>query len=58
VSSFNKLPNVALSKPNNNATHRYVVKPPMTSIPGINAVATQKESASAPQRTNNFIKKL
>ena len=58
VSSFSKLPNVALSKPNNSATHRYVVKPPMTSIPGIKAVAIQKDSASAPQRTNSFINKL
>jgi len=35
-----------------------VVNPPLTSIPGIKAVATQKDRASAPQRTNNFMKKL
>jgi hypothetical protein len=58
VRSFNNEPKVALSKPNNRATHRYVVRPPLTSIPGITAVATQKEIASAAQRTNNFIKKL
>jgi hypothetical protein len=51
-------PRVALSKPNKRATHKYVVKPPITSIPGINAVATQKDRAKAPQRTNNFMKKL
>jgi len=34
------------------------VNPPLTSIPGIKAVATQKDKASAPQRTNNFMKKL
>jgi len=27
-------------------------------MPGISAVATQKDRASAPQRTNNFMKKL
>jgi hypothetical protein len=58
VKSFNKEPKVALSKPNRRATHRYVVNPPSTLIPGINIVATQKDSASAAQRTNNFMKKL
>jgi hypothetical protein len=58
VSSFSSDPSVALSKPNNSATHRYVVNPPLTSMPGISAVATQKDNASAAQRTNNFIKKL
>jgi len=58
VSSFSNEPNVALSKPNSSATHRYVVRPPCTLIPGINTVATQKDSANAAQRTNNFIKKL
>ncbi len=58
VSTFNKEPRVALSKPNNSATQRYVVNPPLTSIPGITAVATQKDSANAAQRTNNFMKKL
>ena len=58
VRSFSKDPKVVLSKPNNSATHRYVVNPPLTSIPGIRAVATQKDKASAPQRTNNFMKKL
>jgi len=58
VRSFSKDPSVALSKPNSSATHRYVVKPPSTLIPGINVVATQKESANAAQRTNNVMKKL
>ena len=47
VRSFNNEPSVALSKPNSSATHRYVVNPPLTSIPGINAVATQKDNANA-----------
>ena len=58
VRSFNKEPRVALSKPKSSATQRYVVNPPLTSIPGINAVATQKESANAAQRTSIFMKKL
>ena len=58
VSSLRSDPKVALSKPNSRATQRYVVNPPLTSIPGIKAVATQKDRASATQRTNNFIKKL
>jgi len=55
VNNFNNDPSVAFSRPNKSATHRYVVKPPLTSIPGIRAVATQKESAKAAQRTNNFM---
>ena len=58
VKSLSRDPRVVLSKPNNKATHKYVVNPPLTSIPGISAVATQKDRASAPQRTNNFMKKL
>jgi len=58
VSSLSIEPRVALSKPKSSATHKYVVNPPLTSIPGIKAVATQKDAVSAPQRTNNFIKKL
>jgi len=58
VRSFSKEPSVAFSKPNSRATQRYVARPPWTLIPGIKTVATQKESANAAQRTNNFIKKL
>jgi hypothetical protein len=58
VKSLSKDPKVALRSPNNKATHKYVVNPPITLIPGINAVATQKDSASAAHRNNNFMKKL
>lgn len=55
VRSLSKEPSVALSSPKRRATHRYVVKPPLTSMPGINAVATQKAALNAPQRINNFM---
>jgi hypothetical protein len=58
VKSLRSEPRVALSRPKRSATHRYVVNPPITSIPGINAVATQKESANAAHRSNNFTQRL
>ena len=54
VSSLSKEPSVALSNPKRSATQRYVVNPPITLIPGINAVATQNESAKAAQRRSSF----
>ena len=58
VSSLSKEPRVTFNKPNNSATQRYVPGPPLTSIPGTSAVATQNEIASAAQRINNLIKRL
>ena len=55
VSTLIMDPKIELMSPNKSATHKYVVTPPLTVMPGTTRVATHIERASIAQRNSNFI---